>query len=475
MRRFHTPVLVLLLYLCGTVTGVAQQRDTEFTRQFERGDLKKALKALENNRSRGERRNKFLFYSNYGLTLSILGRYEESNEYFEKAFLFGEDFHVNYVYEAASYLTNPLITPYRGEDHEHLMVLYYKAINYLKMKEPEKALIECRRLDIRLKKLSDKYADESRFQRDAFVHTLMGIIYQSTSDFNNAFIAYRNALEIYEREYDSLFAVSVPMQLRKDLLNTAWWTGFTEEFAFYQQKFGMTDYVVKAPEAELVFFWHNGLAPVKAEWSINFMIHREGPDMVVFKNDEHHLAFPFELKEDRKDRDRKLDLADLEFFRVAFPKYVERPAYYQSASLEVDSVTYALERAEDVAQIAVYSLQQRMHLEFAKGLLRAALKKASEHSMRKENENFGALIGLVNAITERADTRSWQTLPQSISYARVPLTAGDNRVTFTLRDYNGQPAEYKFTYNAEKGQTLFHTFSSLETTNGYPRMSGLTD
>jgi hypothetical protein len=75
----------------------------------------------------------------------------------------------------------------------------------------------------------------------------------------------------------------------------------------------------------------------------------------------------------------------------------------------------------------------------------------------------------VNALTEKADTRNWQTLPHSIYYARVPLKQGDNSVRFSI--FAGTDiADYDFTYQAEKGQTLFHTFSSLETTEAPYRM-----
>src|SRR3546814_7467610 len=42
----------------------------------------------------------------------------------------------------------------------------------------EEALAECRRVNIRLQQLSDKYHSERKYQRDAFIHNLMGIIYQ---------------------------------------------------------------------------------------------------------------------------------------------------------------------------------------------------------------------------------------------------------------------------------------------------------
>lgn len=453
-------IFVLLLSSCATY----YQRHYDFNTEFEKGDLKSALETLQQKEGRSTGKDRFLHYVNQGLLLSVLGKYEESNAWFEKAFLFGEDYHINYFHEAASYLSNPNMTIYRGEDHEHLMLLYFKALNYLKLQKSEEALVECRRLNIRLNQLSDKYASPRKFRRDAFVHNLMGIIYQSTGDFNNAFIAYRNALEIYREDYADLFHVDAPQQLKADLLNTAWWTGFTEEFELYRDQFGMHDYTPARPEAELVFFWHNGLSPVKTEWSLNFMIDHQSENLFVFSNPALGVHFPFRVE----DKEERNDLSRLEFFRVAFPRYSERPMYYGSACLRKDSTTYPLELSEDISKIAFHSLQQRMMLEFSKGLLRAALKKAAEHSLRKEDDRLGALIGVVNAITEKADTRNWQTLPHSIYYARVPLQAGKNEIAFSLQA-DPDKADYSFTYQAQRNQTLFHTFSSLETSTGVYR------
>ncbi|MBT1700086.1 hypothetical protein KK083_24575 [Fulvivirgaceae bacterium PWU4] len=459
--RFSIFVILISAISCATY----YQQHWDFNAEFEKGDLQKALQTLQEKDNLATSKSQFIYFVNNGLLLSVLGKYEESNEYFEKAFLFGEDYRINYINEAASYLTNPNLVMYRGEDHEHLMLLYFKAINFLKMNKPDQALVECRRLNIRLNQLSDKYSAEKKYQRDAFAHTLMGIIYQSTGDYNNAFIAYRNAVEIYETDYAEMFGLQVPEQLKKDLLNTAWWTGFRDEFDEFKTKFGMESYKPVKPDAELVFFWHNGLAPVKSEWNINFIMDHSQSNMVVFTNQNLGIAFPFKVDEKKE----KSDLRSIEVLRVAFPRYIERDMYFQSAVLDKDSVSYAMELTEDINKIAFYSLKQRMMLEFSKGLLRAALKKATEHSLKKEDDRLGALIGAVNAITEKADTRNWQTLPHSIFYSRVPLNEGSNQVTFRLQG-GADEARYNFTYQAKKHQTLFHTFSSLETSSAPYRM-----
>lgn len=463
-KNIHRIVFIALGILTASC-ATYYQKHYDFNSEFEQGDLPGALEVLQKKEALANSKSKFLYFVNNGLLLSIMGKYEESNEFFEKAYLFGEDYHVNYFHEATAYLTNPNMSVYRGEDHEHLMLLYFKAINFLKMQKPEEALVECRRLNIRLSQLSDKYESGRKYQRDAFIHSLMGIIYQSTGDYNNAFIAYRNALDIYENDYRNLFALGVPEQLKKDLLNTAWWTGFTEEFHHYRERFKLPEYTPARPAAELVFFWHNGLSPVKTEWNITFVIDHQSENAVVFTNENLGITFPFHISE----KGEKSDLQRLEFFRVAFPRYQERREYYRDAVLITDSMRIPMELSQDISKIASHSLRERMLLEFSKGLLRAALKKATEMSIKKEDEGLAALIGVVNALTEKADTRNWQTLPHSIYYARIPLRKGTNDVKFTLAA-GTDAVDYHFSYRAAEGQTLFHTFSSLETSEMPYRM-----
>ena len=440
------------------------QANYDFNQEFENGNLEKALATLHSNSSESKGKREFLYDVNSGLVLSLLGRYEESNEYFEKAFIHGEDYRLNYFNEVASYLTNPNFTAYRGEDHEHLILLYFKAINYLKLDKKEEALVECRRLNIRLQQLSDRYESEDKYKQDAFIHTLMGIIYQSDRDYNNAFIAYRNALEIYKNDYTRLFKVVAPHQLKLDLLKTAWLSGMSEEFEQYKQEFEMNDYQYEPSEGgELVFFWHNGLSPIKAEWGINFVVGTKG-NTAFFSNSELGISFPFNL-ESYNDKDKR-NLSDLEVFRVAFPRYVERPVYFQNAQIECQGKKYSLELSEDINRIAFKTLEERMTLEFSKALIRAAMKKVTEHEIKKTDKTLGSVMGWINAITEKADTRNWQTLPHSIYYGRIPLAVGANSIRLTITTDKGIRTDYDFTYQVQKESTLFHTFSSLE--SGYP-------
>lgn len=457
-KKLKRLVSFFILICCAGCGQTYYQSNQTFNQEFESGDIEGALNSLQ---SKNGKKGEFLNDVNSGLVLSMLGRYDQSNEAFEKAYLFGEDYRTNYLYEAASYLTNPMFTPYRGEDHEHLMLLYYKALNYVKQNNLDDALVECRRLTIRLQQLSDRYSSDKKYREDAFIHLMMGVIYEAGKDYNNAFIAYRNAYNVYTGSFQDLFQLGPPQQLKTDLLRTAWLSGMIDEFNHYKEEFGMPDYKYEINNnPELVFFWHNGLSPIKAEWGINFVIDRRN-DWIYFKNDNMQMVFPFNMR-DYSDKDKNA-LANIEVFRVAFPKYLERPVYYQKAELNIDGQTIDLEKAEDVNAIAFKCLQERMNLELSKALIRVALKKITETEIKKSDRTLGSVIGVLNAITEKADTRNWQTLPHEIFYCRVPLKTGNNKVTLTVGTPGSeQHASFNFEYNAKEGQTLFHTFTSLE-------------
>ncbi|HCW09208.1 MAG TPA: hypothetical protein DGG95_17765 [Cytophagales bacterium] len=446
---------LLVLSSCATY----YQSNFTFNQEFENGEIDKAYQTLQQHSAQAHGKKEFLYFVNNGLVLSLMSKYDDSNDFFEKAYLFGEDYHTNYLNEVASYLTNPNFTSYKGEDHEHILLLYYKAINYLKLGKTDDALVECRRLNTRLEQLSDRYKSKDKYEEDAFANVLMGIAYETDKDFNNAFIAYRNAYKIYTEDYQVLFGLGAPDQLKEDLLRTAWLSGLTTEFETYKSIFQMTDYVYQPKEAELIFFWHNGLSPVKAEWGVDFIATQQA-GWVYFTNEQLGMSFPFNL-DGYSDHDRN-GLANLEVFRVAFPKYVERKPFFTDAVISVNNAEFQLQMLEDVNKIAFKCLQERMTWEFSKALIRAALKKVGEMELRREDKTLGSVLGVFNALTEKADTRNWQTLPHNIYYSRVPLKEGQNNLTFILKNGNGKMSNHDFSFEVKKGQTIFHTFSSLE-------------
>jgi len=94
-------------------------------------------------------------------------------------------------------------------------------------------------------------------------------------------------------------------------------------------------------------------------------------------------------------------------------------------------------------------------------LLRLATKQALEATARKENQKAGTALSIVNALTEKADTRNWQSLPHTISYARIPLSSGNNKLSLEVRMNNNRTVATDVSLQATKGRTYFHAFHTL--------------
>lgn len=439
------------------------QRTAAFQEAVTQGNFEQAEKILNKDKKKQtEGKNKILYYLNQGYIEFMLGHPGQSNEAFETAERLTEDQQKNALTEAAVLLSNPEIRPYKPEDFEVIMINFYKAMNYLQMNNLEDALVEARKINIRLQQLNDKYPDhKNRYQQDAFAHLLMGLIYDAAQDANNAFIAYRNAYNIYQSDYLKNFGLAAPEQLKKDMLRTAHTAGMYAEEKEYEQLFGQK-YVPAPhpPHGELVLFWLNGLGPVKTEWGVTFAKEKRGDGAIVFHNEELGLTFPFFWGADYNETEKN-SLADLKIVRVVFPKYMERPVAYQEGTLTYNQTTYPLEMAENINEIAFKTLRDRMVRELSNSLLRVATKQSLQYAASQGNEWLGFAVGLANAFTEKADTRNWQTLPYSISYTRIPLSAAENNITLKFTGAQEAQETRQLTIPASPQGTRFFVYSTL--------------
>ncbi len=231
---------------------------------------------------------------------------------------------------------------------------------------------------------------------------------------------------------------------------------------FYENKFDLKLENLAATNGELIFFWNNGLGPIKSENSINFTKTGANENFMTFVNQEHNLNFtvPYRSSSNKKEKE---GFASLELLRIAFPKYIARTPYYEKGYISFANNNKELELAENINLIAFKTLEDRMQREIGNALIRLATKKAAEYAMRDQNENLGTLVGVVNAVTEKADTRNWQTLPHSISYTRMSLPVGKQTIKWTGKAIKGgQDKEQLFTFDIVKGRTTFQLFQSLE-------------
>jgi hypothetical protein len=462
-----TKAALILLMIAFQSCGTYNTKTAEIENDLLNGNFDGALAGIDKNKFLLKDRNKLLYLMEKGKLEHLKGNYAGSNVLLEEAYIMIDDkIKTNVGQAIAGKFTNPMAEPYKGEDFEKVTIHYYKALNYFMQGMPAEALVEAKRINIKLLELNDRYPEnKNKYREDAFSQILQGIIYESTGDINNAFIAYRNAEEIYNKDNGRFFGMPMPEQLKADLLRTTKKLGFIQEHNDYKKKFNVApdpapkketaakgkknkgkkttkeekpaaeQPKVVEPTGEAIVFWENGLGPAKDQ----IVITASGGSGIFYGSymdgdimEEILIPIP-----------PGTNIGSIN--AIAIPKYRKRESYYSKASIVVDNKEQQFELAQDFYPIAKQCLKDRMLRETINLVLRFAAKKGGSALLGALAEQaFGSVAGDVTklgadaagAATEKADTRNWQSLPATIGYARVPLKEGENK--FILRKYGPQ-------------------------------------
>ena len=445
------PILLLIaLQSCSTYNS----KTSDIESDLYTGDFSQAISRIDQNKFLLKTRNRLLYLLEKGKIEHLLGNYEKSNAYFEEAYILIDDkIKTNAGQAVAAKFTNPMAEPYKGEDFEKVTIHYYKALNFFHMGMADEALVEAKRINIKLYEINENYAEnKNKYSEDAFSQIIQGIIYESVGDINNAFIAYRNAEIIYTKNDGAYFGVAMPAQLKEDLLRTSKKMGFTQEYETYRKQFNVpaetvaqkgkkgsvaanTQNNVPEPTGEAIVFWENGLGPAKDQ----IVITASGGNGFFYGSyyDEGQLEqimIPIPPG---------ANIGNVN--AIAIPKYRKRENYYSRATITVNGAEQPFEMVQDFYPIAKQCLKDRMLRETIDLVLRFATKKATSAGLGLLADNLlgdgaGDLVKLgadvAGAATEKADTRNWQSLPSSVSYARLPLKEGEN--SFVIKKYGPQ-------------------------------------
>jgi len=455
MIRALAIVPLMLLFSCATYnTRIDTYYEQVINNQYE-----KAYTALDANKLLQRPRNRLLYLFEKGKMAHLLKQYDSSNVYFNEADNFIEDARTSAKDIALSTLLNPMMETYKGEDFEKFMVHYYKALNYLNLGQSNEALVEARRITLTSYAQQDKTGNKAnRYSDDAFSLMIQGIIYEQSGDINNAFISYRNAVDLFLKNNKMWYGVAMPDQLKQDLLRTAAANGFTDEVQRYQDLLGTAlQPTIYAPGGELVLFWENGLAPVKQEQNFFFTLTKNGLGNFVFVDAAGSYNIPFDFGTSIKQEDIKME--NLRSLRVAFPRYQEQPVYYTNAVASVNNTQYHFENAESINDLAFATLKERFAKDMVQTLSRLAIKKLAEAAARPksddknkdEKEAMAMAIQVFNFVSEKADTRNWQSLPHTILYTRIPLQKGTNDIQLNFTGQGPQTRSIKLQVEGKGG------------------------
>jgi len=397
------------------------------------GKYDDALKKLEKTRTS---RSRLLYLMERGVVLHYAGRYEESNQSFEEAEILAEDLYTKSISrEAGALFTSDNILPYEGEKFERALIHYYRAINYIYLKLPDDALVECRKVSFLLQKYRDESEGKSTsYSDDAFMQYLAGMLFEWQGELNDAFISYRKAEEAYGK-YKQEYGVPQPPSLKNDLLRTSKALGFMDEHERYLEKYGGSYDDTESDEGtgQLIIIHDNGFAPTKTAVEIVF------PILKADKLGESIDVWAYSGKLSARAGKHYSDV-ELEYLlRVSIPRYTSTRPRIAYMEVGVDGMKASSELVEDVEAIALKNFTEREPKILLKTIVRGVTKYLAFRTARKkQGEIAGLLVNIVNIATEEADTRSWLTLPNNIGMVRMSLPPGKYNLQLSFHSKNGQ-------------------------------------
>lgn len=425
----HNLKILLPLALLCLSFGCSPYSMEEVRIAFEQGDFDGALVELDAD-GKGEAKLPYLFER--GLITHYGDQFDESNRTFELAEITSDDLYTKSISrEAVSLVTSDNLRSYAGTQYERLLIHYYRAFNYVYLNMPDDALVECRKASSLLQFYAD--ADENyEFVGAAFIAYLSAILYEWAGDWNDAFIAYRWAERAY-RQYEEAIGIPFPQDVGKSLVRLARQLGFQEEFERYAAIYGEPPKNVP-DSGELILLYETGFAPFKIEENIVFPILKVDPIVQedADRDEKKVREYSRTLMRRRNQRYREVEIEYL--LRVAIPTYrSNRP---RIVGIDADT-TYGQVSGvlvEDIEAAAMKTFESELPTIMLRTVVRGVLKYLGFRRANKEGEVVGRLVNLLNVVTESADTRSWQTLPNQIFLVRMRLPVGKHNITLSFSD-----------------------------------------
>ncbi len=407
--RRMVPVLAALLgaFAAGCATGYTASMKP-VTDALRRDAPREALEDLRGALPDSTGRNRLLYLMEAGNLHRLAGDYDEARRLLLAADRLGDlQRGIEVGQEIEAFLTSDNALEFRGADYEKVLVNYCLAMCYALEGEMMDALVECRRVNDKLRALNVAYEDNpNRYSDDAFVRYLTGVLYEMSGDLDDALVAYRSSASVYDSSYAEDYGLPAPERVRADVLRLSSLLGMQGVYQSYRSAWPDVSFEGLGPTAdsgEVVLVLEVGLVPPREERSETVVV-------------------------------------DERVYRFSLPAIPDAPRRVREVRLSAGGASARGFLAEDVAAIARENLEDHAGRSVARAVARLALKAGVSEAGEELVEELtgedsaasrlaGLFLSVVGAATERADLRAWLTLPSQIYVARLRLPPGERRVT----------------------------------------------
>lgn len=379
---FILGAIVLTQSACVSVTLERSEIENYLLRQ----QPQQALETLESHKP--EDRNMSLYLLDKAMLLRMQNRFEDSNSAFEKAKILTQKLDaISLREQAAAVSINDSQRSYLPRVFEQVLVHCFQAINYLQLQQYDGARVEILQLNELLKQEDDIQIPFARY--------LSGLVFEFNQELDNALIAYRKAYQAY-RSGNS----TIPLILKEDLLRLTDYLGLNEENKTFIDEFALEAWPNQREvnqQGRVTALIFNGLMPRKHSFEINVQSPTDG-----------------------------------QLHRISTPFYEHREVSVYRAELSSESSSTSSELIAKLDEQAEETLDNEMPAIIARTIARVSIKNRIVDKTRNDSPLLSLALNIATFLTEQADTRAWNTLPQQILIMRLNLPAGDHDLNLKL-------------------------------------------
>ena len=402
--------LLLCVNVCLSACGTFSESFAKVDRLMVVGDVAGALRAHE--QLSYPPRDVALRDLNQAMLMRVNGDLRGANQTLEAAKSTLQDLsRLSVAEQAGSLLSNDEFRAYDGLIHERIYLHIIKAMNYLQLDDRFAARVEVLQMDVLMRELAE--GEEKAVARVApFARYFSGLVYDALGESSDAMIAFRQAYLAYRERNGT---TGIPEGLKRDLLRLTRVLGLTDELDRYRQEFELPDPTENGSDtAAIVVFVLDGLAPGLREESVLWQ------DLVSSQG---------------------------RMLRISMPSVVTRfnPSGVPQLRVGETGARKPGELGDDIDRLVRDDLEDRKPAMAARAVARQVLKQSAAtavtHAAKRKADSGGEQLaaGLLSigaqfaaVLTERADTRSWSTLPGRIWVVRQPLAEGRHNIQIEM-------------------------------------------
>ncbi|MFP4680714.1 MAG: hypothetical protein ACLFQB_09575 [Chitinispirillaceae bacterium] len=439
-------------------------------------DFKSAVSIIKKNKKL-YKNAEFLYNMDIGLLYHYAGLFDSSNTYLLRASEIHDELYTRSVTnEAAAFLTNDNVRPYRSKPYELVMLHQFIAFNFLARGKYHEALVETRRTQLMFNEWERTGGEKGKFHTDGMFHLLSSLVYEIVGEEDNSLISLFNSVKAYKQG---------PVSLAREV----------ESFAYKRLVEGdrETDTAllgISRPEenrwsidqgtSEIVLIGYAGKGPVLREknWSGTYikdgilLLKTRGPDGNAIV--ERMPAPSLPASEYAKAAKGKKTKSGTTFHvKVALPEvqsFSSQSAYFtaqsksfsgSARSVVINNLNLQAHKAlEDVWGTLITRTVVRV-------VLRTIAAQQAKSRMRTESPVANLLLNLgTDVLTgqlERADIRSCFLLPQKIHMLRIPVNPGVHDIKVNVYDRSDRKMGMREYQNVEvkNGEKKFIFHNSL--------------